>query len=170
MPKNLGTSNKGAISAMFGALTLLFLRIACILPVFLVLPAVLFSGIFIGGVMAEEETFKAIIMFVCCSVLGIFVTGGFVVVVPYILFSGWYGLAKPILENMRDKVISYCLKFILFNGMMVLTYLLAPVLFAPYISIPVYVSVIIAQAAFLLFDGAIWLFATTYLASVKRFL
>lgn len=155
---------------MFGALTLLFLRIACTLPVFLSLPMVFISGLFIGGVMAEEETLKALFMFLCCTLLGFFITGGIVVMVPYILFCGWYGIAKPILESIKDKVVVYCLKFILFNGTMALTYLLVPVLFKPYLSIPPYISLIAAQIAFLLFDGAIWLFATGYLATIKRFL
>ena len=173
MAKNFGGSlDRTAVALMFGALTLLTLFLASLVPDQLKLLVVFLAGVFNGAVMAEEELQKSILLFIVCAVVGMLITSGFEIMSMYIFFCGWYAIAKFALDDMDDFLTSWCVKFMLYNGALALCCYLTPSpMFQPIIDFfPLYLLIPLAQVVLLAYDGLIWFFAMLYRASIRRYL
>lgn len=167
-----GSVDRTAIALMFGALTLLSLFLATLVPTWAKLAVVFVSGLFIGAVMAEEELQKAIILYIICAILGLLITTGINMMAPYIMFCGWYAIAKYALDGMNDRLNAWCIKFALYNvAMGVCCYFFPEPLFQPFINrLPLYILVPLAELALPVYDGLIWFFSTLYRATLRRHL
>ena len=113
--QKIGMAQRGSIALMFGTFTVLFLYLAAVVPPKFALPLLGIAGLFVAGVMAEQEIGKAILMFCCCCVAAMILIPNFQAYAPYIAFFGWYGIAKFPLDEMKDKLTKWILKLILFN-------------------------------------------------------
>ena len=168
MARKKSANNRMAIAGMFGIMTVLMLFLAKLVPNVLVVPVLLLAGLFISGLMVEEDIYLALFTFVGCALLGLLLGGGMQRMAPYLLFFGWYGIVKFLIEGLRDRVVCMAAKLVLFNCMMALSCAVAPGLFAPYIQMPVLWGLLLMQAIFLVFDAALWLFARFYAVSLRR--
>ena len=101
--KKIGTAQRGSIALMFGTLTVLFLYLAAVVPPKFALPLLGMAGMFVVGVMAEQEVGKAILMFFCCCFGAVILIPNFQAFAPYVAFFGWYGIAKFPLDDMKDR-------------------------------------------------------------------
>lgn len=167
-----GSIDRNAVALMFGVMTILCLYLASLVPDIAKLPMLLVAGLFLSGVMAEDELVRAIISFVVCTIAGFLLTSGFNLLAFYIFFCGWYAIAKFAFDGMADQLAAWCAKFALYNIALALTTWLAPdPLLTPYFELlPVYILVPLAQVVLLIYDGAIWVFAMLYRAVIRRYL
>lgn len=167
-----GSVDRTAIAVMFGALTLLTLFLSTLAPNWAKLAIVFLSGLFIGAVMAEEELQKAIILFIVCSVGGMLLTDGLGTMAPYLLFCGWYAIAKYALDGLEDRLIAWCVKIMIYNiAMAICCYFFPSPMFEPFLEkVPMYILIPAAELVLPLYDGLIWLFSTVYRATWRRHL
>lgn len=166
-----GSVDRTAIAIMFGAMTLLTLFLTTLVPVWARLALVFLSGIFIGAVMAEEELQKAIALFVVCSIGGMLLTDGLPTMAPYLLFCGWYAIAKYATDGMHDRLVAWCIKFMIYNISMAISCYFFPDIFQPFINrLPMYLLIPLAELALPVYDGLIWLFGNVYRAVWRRHL
>lgn len=167
-----GSIDRNAVALMFGALTILCLYLASLVPDAVKLPMLFVAGLFLSGVMAEDELVRAIISFVVCVIAGFVFTSGFNLLAFYIFFCGWYSIAKFAFDGMDDQIAAWCAKFAVFNIALALTTWLAPdPVLTPYFELlPIHILLPLAQVVLLIYDGAIWVFAMLYRAVIRRHL
>lgn len=148
---NKRTPYRVSLAAMFTAFTLLCLYLAYILPVGRV-PLYFVSALFVTGLLVEDMTGAAFLMYVAASLLGMLIMSP-TAVLPYILLFGHFGIAKFFMERIRDKVLAVVLKLIYWNVCMAAIYFLAYSFIAPFLeALPIYVVIILAQVIFFVFD------------------
>lgn len=172
MPRFKRTAHRVSLTAMFAAMSLLFLYLAAVLPT-MRLTMFFISSVFIMGLILEEEMGLAFLMYFTVSLLGLLLLMPyFSYVLPYVIFFGHYGIGKYYIETrIKDKVIGYIIKLLYYNVALVLIYLLAQVVLAEMLNaLPIWALILIAEAAFVLFD---WLFTKVtayYFNNIRRFL
>ena len=154
MQKRFGQkSYRVSLTAMFISFSLLFLYLASILPTMRITMYFL-SSIFVMGLMVEQETGLAILMFVAVSLLSLLLMPDKMRVVPYVIFFGHYGIGKYHIEKIKDKVVAYVVKLIYFNAALFGIYFLArSVLLADItLEVPFWLIIVLAQVAFAVYD------------------
>lgn len=172
MPRFKRTAHRVSLTAMFAAMSLLFLYLAAVLPTARFAMYFL-SSIFIMGLILEEELGLAFLMYVAVSLLGLLLMmPNIVYVLPYVLFFGHYGLGKYYLEtHVKDKVIRYILKLLYYNVALVIIYLLARATVIDILNVlPIWALVIIAEASFVLYDFVFTKVTGYYFNNIRRLL
>lgn len=157
MKRNKYEVKKSNISLymMFGVLTIIVLYLAYVFYqinwVFYVL-----SSIFIAGITSEEKPIAALIMYLIVSGCSL-VLMPIPYALPYIIVFGHYGLAKYLLEKIRDKVVSFIAKLLYFNAFCSLGYFL--IIENDYLPtgdmfeiLPVWAMIVILQLCFIVLD------------------
>ena len=138
---------------MFTAFGLIFLYLSAILPTGRI--ALLFlSSIFVAGLLVEDQPGLAILSFIMVGGLGLLLVPNLLMVLPYVLLFGHYGIGKYYFEKIRDKVVSFVLKLLYFNVGLVAIYFLAGEIFFGQLlkTVPLWLLVVLAQIAFVIFD------------------
>lgn len=172
MPRFKHTAHRVSLTAMFAAMSLVFLYLASVLPAGRVVSYFL-SSVFVMGLVLEEEIGLAWLMFAVVSALSLLLMPDILRVVPYVLFFGHYGIGKYYIQTrVRDKVMAYILKLLYYNAALVLTYLLAKsVIEQDVLNLaPFWVVIIIAEIAFVVYDYAYTKATTYYFNNIRRLL
>ena len=172
MPRFKRTAHRVSLTAMFAAMSLLFLYLAAVLPTAR-FAMYFISSIFIMGLILEEEIGLAFLMYVAVSLLGLLLMmPQFAFVMPYVLFFGHYGLGKYYLEtHVKDKVVRYILKLLYYNVALVLIYLVARATVVDILDvIPIWAVILIAEAAFVIYDFLFTKVTGYYFNNIRRLL
>ena len=173
MPRFKRTAHRISLTAMFAAMSLLFLYLASILPT-LRITAYFLSSVFIMGLVLEEEIGLAFLMFAAVSLLSLLLMPNILRVVPYVLFFGHYGIGKYYIQkNVKDKIVGYILKLLYYNAALALIYLLATEIVTQDVlslGLPLWALAIIAEAAFVLYDYVFTQVTKYYYNNIRRFL
>ena len=173
MPRFKRTAHRVSLTAMFTAMSLLFLYMASVLPTMRVAMYFL-SSIFVMGLVLEEEIGLAFLMFAAVSLLSLLLMPNILRVVPYVLFFGHYGIGKYFIEmNIKDKVVRYVVKLLYFNIAVALIYFLAREVFTQDlldIGIAVWLLIILAEIAFVVYDFLFTKVTSYYFNNIRRFL
>ena len=173
MPRFKRTAHRVSLTAMFAAMSLLFLYLASVLPTMRVAMFFL-SSIFVMGLVLEEEIGLAFLMFGAVSLLSLLLMPNILRVVPYVLFFGHYGIGKYFIEtNIKDKVIRYVAKLLYFNVAVALIYFLARKVFVQDLvdtGIAVWLLIILAEIAFVVYDFLFTKVTSYYFNNIRRFL
>ena len=154
--RTLRGSQRVTLAAMTISLTLVCVYLSSIVPAgrlgFLFL-----SSIFIAMLMVERETALAVMAFVGTSLLGLLLVNDKVLILPYVFFFGYFGIAKEYLERIQDRVLCWAVKLLYFNAALALLYFFTMHVLFPNLTLtfPVYWLILPAQAVFILYD---WLF------------
>ncbi len=162
-----------SITGMMGALALLFLYLAAILPVGK-LSMYAIASLFTIAMCIEQRTLFAIIMFIGVSGLSLLILPNILAALPYVLFFGHYGIAKYHFEQIKDKVFAFALKLIYFNAGLMLNYFLARNIMLD--SIPdflkdsFWIFLLAAQVVFVAYDFIYSQLAMLYYNRIRRFL
>ncbi|MFA5675941.1 MAG: hypothetical protein WDA65_05380 [Christensenellales bacterium] len=172
MPRFHRTAHRVSLTAMFASMTLLVLFLASILPT-LRLSMFFLSSVFVMGLLIEEEIGLAMLMFAAVSLLSLLLMP-IPRVMYYVLFFGHYGIAKHLIETrVKDKVIAFVIKLIYYNVAMALIYLLARQAVIEDILSSGWglaVIIIVAEAAFLLYDFVFTKVTKYYINNIRRLL
>jgi len=182
MPRFKRTAHRVSLTAMFAAMSLLFLYLAAVLPTAR-LAMYFLSSVFIMGLVLEEEIGLAFLMYISVSALAmLLMMPSIAFVLPYIIFFGNYGLGKYYLETrIKDKVVRYILKLLYYNVALVIIYILISLLMTdtvtleialgpPLASLPVWALIPIAEAAFVLYDYLFTKVTAYYFNNIRRYL
>jgi hypothetical protein len=171
MPRFKRTAHRVSLAAMFSAMSLVFLYLSAILPTGSA-AAYFLSSIFVMGLVVEEEIGLAFLMFATVSLLSLLIMPDLTRTVPYILFFGHYGIGKYYIERkFRDKTVSYVLKLLYYNAGIALIYFLAFGVFEQDIlsfGIPLWAIIVIAEAAFVLYDFLFTKVTGYYFNNIRR--
>lgn len=173
MPRFKRTAHRASLTAMFAAMSLVFLYLASVLPAMRFL-AYFLSSVFVMGLVLEEEIGLAWLMFAAVSLLSLLLMPNILRVVPYALFFGHYGIGKYYIQTrVKDKVVGYILKLLYYNVALVLMYLLArEVIEQDLLSMGVglWLVIIAAEAAFVLYDYLFSKVTAYYFNNIRRLL
>ena len=173
MPRFKRTAHRVSLTAMFAAMSLLFLYLASVLPTMRVAMYFL-SSVFVMGLVLEEEIGLAFLMFAAVSLLSLLLMPNILRVVPYVLFFGHYGIGKYFIEtNIKDKVVRYIGKLLYFNVAVALIYFLARKIFVQDLldtGIAVWLLIVLAEVAFVVYDYVFTKVASYYFSNIRRFL
>ena len=172
MPRFKRTAHRVSLTAMFAAMSLLFLYLAAVLPT-MRLAMFFLSSIFIMGLILEEEIGLAFLMYIAVSALGLlFLLPHIVYVLPYVIFFGHYGIGKYYIETrIKDKVVGYIIKLLYYNVALVLIYLLAQAALKEMLdALPIWALLLFAEAAFVIFDYLFTKVTAYYFNNIRRYL
>jgi hypothetical protein len=173
MPRFKRTAHRASLTAMFASMSLVFLYLASILPTARFV-AYFLSSVFIMGLVLEEEIGLSFLMFAVVSLLSLLLMPNILRVVPYVLFFGHYGIGKYYIETrIKDKVVAYIVKLLYYNVALVLMYLLAREVIEQDIlgmGVALWLVIIIAEAAFVLYDFLFTKVTAYYFNNIRRLL
>jgi hypothetical protein len=173
MPRFKRTAHRVSLTAMFASMSLVFLYLASVLPTMRIV-AYFLSSVFVMGLVLEEEIGLSFLMFAVVSLLSMLLMPNILRVVPYVLFFGHYGIGKYYIQTrVKDKVVRYILKLLYYNVALVLMYLLAREVIEQDlldIGIAFWLVIIIAEAAFVLYDYLFTKVTAYYFNNIRRLL
>ncbi|MFT8887775.1 MAG: hypothetical protein ABF904_03065 [Ethanoligenens sp.] len=161
-----------ALGGMLSALSLVLLLLAGVLPVMgLVFPAI--AGILLLVVVIELDVKWAWGIFAAVTILGLLLCPDKSVVIYYFFFFGHYPLLKKYVERLHHRVFQWVIKIPLFNACIILAYLVTIKLFGVSADALRYgypVTLVLANAAFILYDIALSRLIVTYVYRIRKYL
>lgn len=120
----MSKNNKIAFSGAVSALCVALMFLGAMIPFFqYTIPAI--SGVFILFVMLETSLSWAAMSYVTVSVLSILISPDKEAALLFVLLLGYYPFLKFYIEKINFKVVSLILKFLLFNLVAVLYFIIA---------------------------------------------
>lgn len=152
-----------ALGGILTSLTVIVLFINILIPIntFAILTI---SSCFVPIAIIRSNVRVGIFVYIASSIIGFFLVP-LDIMIPYILYFGIYGLVKFYIEKLRNIPLEILLKLSFSNIMLILGYILFTKFIAPInLNIPIWILIILAQIAFLIFDYALTLIITFYIS------
>ena len=162
-----------SLTSMMAALSLLTLYLAGILPTAR-LSMYAIASFFPLAICMEQRTAYALVMYFTVGVLSLLILPNVMLVIPYLLFFGYYGIVKYHIERIPDKLLAFVLKLTVFNIGLLLNYFLAKNMLLT--TIPdvlknnFWVFLGIAQVVFVAYDFIFSKLAVLYDNRIRKFL
>jgi hypothetical protein len=148
-----GGAGAVSLAAMFTAFTLLFLYLAAVLPAAR-LALYFVASIFVMGIVLEGRMGLAFLSFAIVSLLGFALLPDKMLLLPYVLFFGHYGIGKYFIEKKIKRKWMLIWKLGYFNAALLALYFL-PGAFLPAalpFEMPIAVLWAVMQVFFLVYD------------------
>lgn len=128
------------------------------------------AGFLIVSIVIEVNRKWAFAAFFCSSIVCSFTVADKEAVLIFILFFGYYPIIKSIIESIKNKLIQFVIKFLIFNLVAVMDFfivtnifMVSPEIFSVFgVNFDV-VIIIVGNIAFLLYDIAISAFVLKYI-------
>lgn len=160
-----------ALNGILGALTLICLFLATVLPTNR-LSLYALSSFFISVVIVESGIKAGWLFYVSTALLALIILPEKLGLVPYIIFFGFYGILKYYIEKLDKLILEYILKFIYFNLCLGIAWLLIRQFFIAEITVrlPWFVVIIVLEIIFLIYDFVYTLFVAYYRDKLKKVL
>ena len=162
-----------SLTSMMAAFALLFIYLAGILPTAR-LAMYSIASLFSMAMCMEQRTAYAIILYFAVSFLSLLILPNTLMVVPYVLFFGYYGITKYHIEQIKDKFLAFVLKLMVFNIGLILNYFLAKNLLLANIPDVIknsfWVFLGLAQMVFVVYDFVFSKMAELYDNRIRKFL
>lgn len=152
-----------ALGGILTSLTVIVLFINILIPIntFAILTI---SSCFVPIAIIRSNVRVGIFVYIASSIIGFFLVP-LDIMIPFILYFGIYGLVKFYIEKLRNMPLEILLKLLFSNIMLILGYILYTKFIAPInLNIPIWILIILAQIAFLIFDYALTLIITFYIS------
>ncbi|MGM9680842.1 MAG: hypothetical protein ACI3XR_04995 [Eubacteriales bacterium] len=111
----------------------------------------------------------AFAVYLVTSALALILFPSYFITPIYVLFIGYYPIAKSLLEKL-PKVLSFICKLILMNGMLTLICFIGSRLFGLEEDIAIWILYILGNVAFIIFDIALSLLISLYYARFRKIL
>jgi hypothetical protein len=141
------------LTAVFTALTVVFLYLASILPT-VRLGFTAAASLFAVAAVIEAGIVSAFFVFIGSSIIGALLLPDKTAVIIYVLFFGYYPVIKSLAEKSRSMLLNWALKLAVFEAAFTLTWFLFRSLIfnVKVLWMPVIVVYLIGTSAFLVFD------------------
>lgn len=146
-------SHKVSFGGFISLLTVVSLYMTSLLPT-LKLFFFALSTLFLFVMVMEFGVGYAFMTFVSSSFLGIILVPNKIILIPYIIFFGYYGIIKYLIEKINNIVLEWIFKITLFNIFTYLSFIIAKSIFVIQINIdlPFWIIVILFQIVFIVYD------------------
>ncbi|QTL96773.1 hypothetical protein GM661_01680 [Iocasia frigidifontis] len=135
-------------------LTIFFLYLAVVLPTTRIFLFSL-STVFISVMVIEFNNKAAFLTFIAASLLGLIIIPNKLLMLPYIIYFGYYGIIKSLAEKRNCLTVEWLIKYFSYNIALLIFYLLnTRILSLPLFNtdISVYILIISAEIYFLIYD------------------
>lgn len=163
MSSNTLKTKRIALSGILGALAVICLLLATILPTNR-LSLYALSSFFVAIVILESRVKAGWIFYGATSLLAFIIVPDKLGIIPYLVFFGLYGIIKFYIEKLNRLFIEYSLKFLYFNiclGIGVLT--VSEVFgFGLNVKLPWWLLIIVLEIVFFVYDFVYTLFINYY--------
>lgn len=146
-------SKRVAIGGIVTLLSTLSLYMSSILPTNRLFFFAL-STFFLASIVIEINTKFAILVYISSALLSFIMIPNKTIVLPYIIFFGYYAIIKSIIERINMLLIEILIKLFLFNLSIYIEYtifskvLLGDIIF----KLPAWILFILIQLAFIIYD------------------
>ncbi|HHT16391.1 MAG TPA: hypothetical protein GXZ77_01535 [Papillibacter sp.] len=129
------------------------------------------ASLFAASALIEAGIGAAAFVFVGSAILSYLLLPAKDGVLLYVLFFGYYPVVKSLAERLRNRVLEWAIKLLVFNGALTVLWLFLRGLFAPNVAVlsPIIVY-LIANAAFCVFDLGLTRLLFIYARRVSKFL
>ncbi len=154
------TIARGGMTVLLTVVTLYLVNIIPTIKIFLFS----LSTAFLSVVVIEDGKRAAFLTFLATALLGLIILPNKLLMLPYILYFGYYGILKSIFERGPDILREWLFKLLSFNLALFVFYITGRCLFHfPFESkLPVIFLLILAQVYFLIYDYCYSLFIANY--------
>lgn len=148
-------SQKVALGGIVTLLSTVSLYISSILPTNrLFFFAV--STFFLAVIIIESNIRLAVLVYVSSSILSFIIIPNKAIVLPYVIFFGYYAIIKSLIERINILAIELLIKLALFNLSVYITYsiFISVLLGNIVIKLPVWAIFLLMQLVFIIYDYA----------------
>lgn len=148
-------SQKVALGGIVTLLSTVSLYISSILPTNrLFFFAV--STFFLAVIIIESNIRLAVLVYVSSSILSFIIIPNKAIVLPYVIFFGYYAIIKSLIERINILAIELLIKLALFNLSVYITYsiFISVLLGNIIIKLPVWAIFLLMQLVFIIYDYA----------------
>lgn len=168
MKDNSTNTKKIALNGILGALAVICLLLATILPINR-LSFYALSSFFMAVVIIENGIKAGWLFYAATSLLSLIIVPEKLGLVPYVIFFGIYGLVKFYIEKLDKLTIEYILKFVYFNICVGIALLSVSKLFDFSLTteMPWWLLVIALEIVFFIYDFVYTLFINYYREKLK---
>jgi hypothetical protein len=157
-----------ALNGVLGALAVVCLLLADFLPTNTISLYAL-SSFFVSIAIVENGVRAGWIFYIATGLLSLIIVPDKMILIPYVLFFGMYGIVKFYIEKLRRIVIEYILKFIYFNACAAVIYAAAASLLAglPVMKLSWWILIAAAEAVFFIYDIVYTMFINYYRTKIR---
>lgn len=167
MKRNI-KSKRVAFGGMITALSVCLMMLTGVIPV-LVYSTPIIVGLLLMLMVIEMGKRWAFAVYFAVSVLSMLFIAEKESAVIYIAFFGYYPILKPIIESIRNRMVEWILKFVIFNTSMVAAYFVLIKFFGIDISsetvaleVTIVVLLVLGNVLFLIYDVVFTRLVTVY--------
>lgn len=171
--RKLTPAKKITLSAMVCALSLLFLYAASILPT-MQLACYFLSAVFVYALAYERAYIASILAFVATALLAFFILPEKIPLIPYVTLLGHYGILKRAVDmHIPTRIGRFLIKLLYCNVLTAIgVFIVLEVLGFPLLSLlpefPIWVLILIAEAAFIVFELLFLFVSRFYEAKIRH--
>lgn len=163
MTVRAGNSKRVALNGILLALLVITMYLASLLPG-LKTSLLILSSFYIAVVIIEFNVLNGWIFYMASSLLLLIILPNKLMLIPYVLFFGLYGIIKLYIEKINKIVIEYVLKIVYFNVFFIpLIYFGGKIFFSNAIDkFPMWALILGLEVAFIFYDYMYTLFIRYY--------
>ncbi|MBY0757217.1 hypothetical protein K5V21_17600 [Clostridium sardiniense] len=147
-------------------LTVITLYINLIIPIntFAILTI---SSCYVPIAIMRSNIKLGIFVYIASSIIG-FLIIPLDIMIPFILYFGIFGLVKFYIEKLKNIPLEILLKLVFSNIMLFIGYFIFISFVGPIPALPLWMLLIVAQVAFIIFDYALTLIITFYISKFNK--
>lgn len=162
-------TQKLTLSSLIVALNVITLYLSTIVPTNKITLFAL-SSVFILAVVIESGIRYAILTYIATSILALIIIPNKVILIPYIIFFGYYGITKYLIENKNNLLKEWIIKYGLFNIAMIIIYYITSELFidVEILNKLLWAKILILEIGFFIYDYMYTLLIDYYNRKLRR--
>lgn len=151
-----------ALNGILGALAVICLLLATVMPTGRISLYAL-SSFFISVSIMESGIKAGWLFYAATSLVGLIIVPEKLALVPYVVFFGFYGIAKHYIEKIGRIIIEYIIKYMYFNACLGAAFLTArEFIGAAEAKLPWWILAVVFEIVFFLYDFVFTLFINYY--------
>ena len=129
------------------------------------------SSFLIAILIIEAGKSTAMISFIATSILSFILIPNKLILIPFILFLGYYPIVKLYIESIDNLLVEWVLKIIVFNVAMCVNYILFINVFAKNLVIPLAIGFVVLglQIVFIVYDYIFSMFIHYYNNKLRKY-
>lgn len=171
MLNSKNTNNKSKKVA-YGGITIVLscicLYLSCIIPTNKIILFSL-STVFISIMVIEFGIFSAFSTYISSSLLAFIIIPNKLIIIPYVLFFGYYGIVKHYIERLSNIVLEWLVKISLFNVMVILVYFIIDKLMGVSLDKTyIFIKITLLQLIFIIYDYVYSALINYYIKKVMK--
>ncbi|MBZ4645159.1 MAG: putative rane protein [Clostridia bacterium] len=151
--QNSNIGKKVALGGFATALAVICLYLASILPTNRLFFYAI-SSMFLLAMVIEFGVSSAVVTYISTALLAFIIIPDKLMLIPYVLFFGYYGIIKYYVEKINNLIIEWIIKLLLFNISMYILYIITVKMLFETITtrFPIWITVVLGEIAFVVYD------------------